>query len=285
MDIEFWGVRGTTPVSGKDRQKYGGATPCASVVSSAGDIVIVDAGTGIKRLGESLMTRPRDGKLRLHILLTHFHLDHVLGLPFFAPLYAAGAAITFYSPLSPSDTEKQLRGLMSGRYFPVDFKETASAKKYVRVEQDPLTIGKFEISGCPLNHPQGSFGYRIADRSGSIVFATDTEPPEAGLDERLAGFIRGADFLSATPPSLRRNTRRARDGDTAPGLTASGWRAAPKCRTFCSPTSAPTMPTRRSMTWRGGRSGSSGARGRPAKGSASPRGHDPEMIMRKDKGR
>ncbi len=195
MDIEFWGVRGTTPVSGKDRQKYGGATPCASVSSAAGDLVIVDAGTGIKRLGESLMTRPDAGRLRLHILLTHFHLDHIIGLPFFAPLYAAGVAITFYSPFPPPDTEKQLRGLMSGRYFPVDFKETASTKTCVRVEQDPLTIGKFEISGCPLNHPQGAFGYRIADRSGSIVFATDTEPPEAGLDERLAGFIRGADYF------------------------------------------------------------------------------------------
>jgi len=195
MDIEFWGVRGTMPVSGKDTQKYGGRTLCASVISAAGDVVIVDAGTGIKRLGESLMARQDTGKLRLHILLTHFHLDHVIGLPYFAPLYAVGAGITFYSPLAPCETEKQLRGLMSGRYFPVDFRETASAKTYIKVGEDSMTIGKLEISGCPLIHPQGSFGYKIADRSGSIVFATDTEPPEDGLDERLAGFIRGAAFF------------------------------------------------------------------------------------------
>jgi ribonuclease BN (tRNA processing enzyme) len=195
MDIRFWGVRGTMPVSGKDSQKYGGRTPCASLISSAGDIVIVDAGTGIKWLGESLLARRDAGNLRLHILLTHFHLDHVMGLPFFVPLYSAGAQITFYSPLAPRDTEKQLRGLMSARYFPVDFSETASTKAFLKVGETTVSIGKFKISGCPLNHPQGSFGYKIADRTGSIVFATDTEPPEDGLDERLAVFLRGAAFF------------------------------------------------------------------------------------------
>lgn len=195
MDIEFWGVRGTAPVSGKGTEKYGGRTPCASIVSSAGDIVIIDAGTGIKRLGESLMARPEAAELRLHLLFTHFHLDHLIGLPFFAPLYAAGAMITFYSPLPATGTQRHLRGLMSGPYFPVDFQETGSAKTYAKIGQDPLTIGRLEVAGCPLNHPQGCFGYRISDRGGSIVFATDTEPPEAGLDERLAGFLEGSDIF------------------------------------------------------------------------------------------
>ncbi len=195
MDIEFWGVRGTMPVSGRDVQRHGGRTPCASVISAGGDIVIVDAGTGIKALGESLLTRRDAGRLSLHILLTHFHLDHVIGLPFFAPLYAGGTGVTFYSPLAPRDTERQLRGIMSGRYFPVDFGETASTKKFVKAGEDTISIGRLEVSGCPLNHPQGCLGYRITDRTGSIVFATDTEPPDAGLDERLAGFIRGADFF------------------------------------------------------------------------------------------
>lgn len=195
MDIEFWGVRGTMPVSGKGTQKYGGRTPCASVVSAAGDIVIVDAGTGIKTLGESLTTRPTRERLRLHVLLTHFHLDHVIGLPFFAPLYSDRADITFYSALPPRETEKQLQGLMSGRYFPVDFRETASAKTFVRAGEDTIPIGKLEISGCPLIHPQGSFGYRISESAGSIVFATDTEPPDEGMDERLARFIQGVTFF------------------------------------------------------------------------------------------
>jgi phosphoribosyl 1,2-cyclic phosphodiesterase len=195
MEITFWGVRGTMPVSGKDRQKYGGHTPCAAVVSAAGDIVIIDAGTGIKALGESLMARPPRERLRLHILLTHFHLDHVIGLPFFAPLYSAAAHITFYSALAPRETEKQVRGLMSGRYFPVDFRETASAKSFLRAGDNTFSIGKLGLAGCPLNHPQGSFGYRIADDSGSIVFATDTEPSDEGTDERLARFVEGATFF------------------------------------------------------------------------------------------
>jgi phosphoribosyl 1,2-cyclic phosphodiesterase len=195
VEITFWGVRGTTPESAKDKLKYGGHTPCASIVSAAGDTVIIDAGTGMKALGETLMARPAGKGLRLHILLTHFHLDHLIGLPFFAPLYSDAAEITFYSARAPRETEREVRGLMSGRYFPVDFRETGSAKSFRRAAENTISIGILKIAGCPLNHPQGSFGYRVADESGSIVFATDTEPPEGGMDGRLARFIEGATFF------------------------------------------------------------------------------------------
>jgi phosphoribosyl 1,2-cyclic phosphodiesterase len=195
MEITFWGVRGTMPVSGRETLRHGGRTPCASIVSSAGDIVIIDAGTGIKSLGESLMSPARAGRLRVHLLFTHFHLDHVIGLPFFAPLYSDAADIVFGSALAPRETERQVRGLMSGRSFPVDFRETASAKSFVRVSESTISIGILKISGCPLRHPQGSLGYRIADESGSVVFATDTEPPDEGTDERLARFSRGATYF------------------------------------------------------------------------------------------
>ena len=195
MQLEFWGVRGTAPVSGRDMVRYGGHTPCAALRSSAGDFLIVDAGTGIKRLGEQLMADSGKAALKVDLLLTHFHLDHIIGLPFFAPLYAPQAVITFHSPAVPRETEKYLGGLQMGRYFPVAFKETASRKKFLKTDEAGFQVGTLRISHCPLNHPQGSVAYRVEEDGRSVVFATDTEPPEQGIDERLASFIRGATYL------------------------------------------------------------------------------------------
>jgi ribonuclease BN (tRNA processing enzyme) len=82
-----------------------------------------------------------------------------------------------------------------GRYFPVAFKETASRKKFLKADEAGFTVGRFKISHCPLNHPQGSVAYRIDEGGSSAVFATDTEPPEQGFDERLATFIKGCDIF------------------------------------------------------------------------------------------
>jgi phosphoribosyl 1,2-cyclic phosphodiesterase len=191
MELEFWGVRGTVPVSSRDKLKYGGHTPCAAVKGAAGEKVIIDAGTGLKGLGEKIMASAGAGETHYHVFLTHFHLDHITGLPFFAPLYSPKAIFTFYSPLSPQETEKSLGTFMGGRFFPVDFRETASRKTFVKIEEKNRLVGKLRISSCPLLHPQGSVAYRIEEGTGSVVFATDTEPPEQGMDERLASFIKG----------------------------------------------------------------------------------------------
>lgn len=195
MELKFWGVRGTAPVSGGYTARYGGHTPCAAARSSAGDLLVIDAGTGIKRLGERLMAECGRAALEVNILLTHFHLDHIIGLPFFAPLYSPQAVITFYSPVVPQETEKYLGGLQMGRYFPVAFRETASRKKILKADEAGFKVGKFKVLHCPLNHPQGSYAYRVEENGMSVVFATDTEPPERGLDDRLAAFLRGATYF------------------------------------------------------------------------------------------
>ncbi len=197
MEVEFWGVRGTMPVGGRDYTKYGGHTLCATVVEGvdATEILILDAGTGLKRFGEKLMGigAKESAELNLHLLLTHFHLDHIIGLPFFAPLYASQTRLTIYSSFSPAETEKQLAGLMGGRYFPVAFKETNSVKSFKKIPDEGLAIGNFLVRSLALHHPQGSYAYRIELGERSLVMATDTEPPEGKFDERLAEFIRRAD--------------------------------------------------------------------------------------------
>jgi ribonuclease BN (tRNA processing enzyme) len=175
--------------------KYGGHTLCTLVRSSAGGFLIVDAGTGIRRLGEKLMDEAGEARLRLDILLTHFHLDHIIGLPFFAPLYSPQAVVTFHSPVPAKETERCLSGLQAGRFFPIAFKETGSRKLFRKMEETGAKIGRLKVSACPLIHPQGSVAYRIEENGRSVVLATDTEPPEDGPDERLAAFIQGATYF------------------------------------------------------------------------------------------
>jgi len=195
MNVDFWGVRGTVPVSGKDIIKYGGHTMCASLSISEREVIVVDAGTGIKRLGDRLIKETGKGRLNIHLFLTHFHLDHIIGIPFFAPLYSANAVLTVYAPSSPREGQDYLKKIMSGRFFPVDFEEAPSKKFFKKMPEDELKISEVLISACPLLHPQGSVAYRLQEGERSIVMATDTEHPEFGVDQRLTSFVNQADIL------------------------------------------------------------------------------------------
>ncbi|HHF51639.1 MAG TPA: MBL fold metallo-hydrolase [Candidatus Aminicenantes bacterium] len=195
MELTFWGVRGSVPVSGKKYVKYGGHTPCASLFSSDKDLIVIDAGTGIMRLGESLM-KNRDKKyFHIHLVFTHFHIDHIMGLPFFPSLFSRETKVSFYSPLKPGETQKLLSTLMGGRFFPIPFGKTGAEKNFMEVPSGDFCIGNVRISHIPLNHPQGSFAYRFSEKGRSILFATDTEHPEEGIDEQLVSLAKKADVF------------------------------------------------------------------------------------------
>lgn len=195
MELVFWGVRGTVPVSGRPFLKFGGHTPCALLMSDSGERLIIDAGTGIRGLGETLKAESGKKTLPINLLLTHFHLDHVIGLPFFEPLFSPDAEIVFYSFTELEETEGNLRRLLSGGLFPVELDQTRSRKIFKKAEANGFSIGGVKVTTCPLHHPQGCVAYKLETDGRSVVFATDTEHPEAGIDERLAAFAHGASCL------------------------------------------------------------------------------------------
>jgi len=195
MRVEFFGVRGTTPLTTGAATAFGRNTSCLAVTSAAGDLLIFDAGTGLEALGRRLRETGGRAPRRIHLFLTHVHFDHIQGLPFFAPLYAAGAEIVFTSAFPARRLRRNLVRFMSPPFFPARFAGTASSKTFRRLGRDPVVIGGMTVSACPLRHPQSSFAYRLAEGAFSLVLATDTEHPPSGLDERLAAFSRGASVL------------------------------------------------------------------------------------------
>ncbi len=195
MILKFWGVRGTFPVSDEDKVYFGGYTPCASIISRKKEVIIVDAGTGIRNLGQRLMENNRNEEMVIHLLLTHFHLDHILGFPYFGALYSRRTILNIYSPYGIKETQRFLEGMMRSRYFPLDFKDTPAEKNIKQIPSEGIEVGGIRITFCPLNHPQESFAYRLEEGGTKLVFATDTEHPEKGIDRRLVNFSTEADIL------------------------------------------------------------------------------------------
>jgi len=194
MELEFWGVRGTAPAPGAAWARYGGHTMCSSVRVGPREYIVIDAGTGLRELGDRIMAEGGDGDIRIDLLLTHFHLDHIMGFPVFAPLFSPRTSLVVHSPAGAQETEKALAGLMAYPYFPLGLGRTASRKEF-RDFAPGSFAGGIAISACPLHHPQGSVAYRLDAGPTSFVLATDTEHPEAGIDERLAAFVRGVEYL------------------------------------------------------------------------------------------
>jgi len=195
MELRFWGVRGTFPALGKKASAFGRSTPCATVTSGSGGIIIIDAGTGMQALGNELASKARPAPLGLSLLLTHFHLDHLSGLPFFKPLFSPGTEIAVYTPVEPDAARRYLGLLIGHPFFPAPFEQTAANKRFGTIGAAGISIGDARITTCPLHHPQGSVAYRLEEKGVAVVFATDTEPPEQKLDGRLAAFAKGADVL------------------------------------------------------------------------------------------
>jgi phosphoribosyl 1,2-cyclic phosphodiesterase len=179
MKIRFWGVRGSYPVPGAHTNRYGGNTSCVEVRPRNGPHIIIDAGTGLRRLGKEMMlTAAGEGKASSHLLISHTHWDHIQGLPFFAPLYQSGNKLYVYAR-QRDDTH--LRAVFASQsedpYFPVPF-NAAKADVAFRelVEGARFQLGDVQVSCTRLNHPWIAMAYRLDCDGASVVYATDTAP-------------------------------------------------------------------------------------------------------------
>jgi phosphoribosyl 1,2-cyclic phosphodiesterase len=198
--LSFWGVRGSTPTVDPGTWRYGGNTPCLELIAPDGTQFILDCGTGLRTLGNRWAV-PNAGKTpETHIFVTHYHWDHIQGIPFFAPLYAENNEFHFYSFRSKflgRDSLKQVfEAQMALPYFPVDLSAMNAKRKFKEVDSgESFKIGENKITARWLNHPQGCLGFRIETPAGIVTYATDNEPGNAKLDESLHELVAGADIF------------------------------------------------------------------------------------------
>jgi phosphoribosyl 1,2-cyclic phosphodiesterase/ActR/RegA family two-component response regulator len=177
--IRFWGVRGSIPVPGKGTVRYGGNTPCVEVRAD-GEIIILDAGTGIRLLGLELDKEFGPRSMKLTLLISHTHWDHIQGLPFFSPAYNQKNLIRVLGyEGARAGLAKILASQMETPFFPVSLRELPSHLAIEELRETNFQIGKVEVRSKVANHPGICAGYRLSTSSGSIAYFPDNEPYEA----------------------------------------------------------------------------------------------------------
>ena len=224
MKLKIWGVRGGIPTPGPQTVKYGGNTPCLELeFRDVQRRIIIDAGSGIRQLGNHLIQHKIDkNPIIADLFLTHTHLDHILGLPFFGPVYLPDTSLKIYGPVTCEEEPLELviGTQLSYRYFPVRQAELAARIEYLNLQEGHFDLGDgITLVTKYLNHPLLCLGYRFEHRGKSICTAYDTEPfynvfitdtTDSSYDEfmakegelaaqiensRIEDFIRGADIL------------------------------------------------------------------------------------------
>ena len=161
LQLRFFGVRGSVPTPARENLGFGGNTTCLELRGPDQDLIVIDGGTGVRGLGASLTTEFGSQNLNLHFLMTHFHWDHIQGLPFFAPFFNSGNRITFHSGKSPESAREILEGQMMAPYYPISFDFLSAAREFAEIGEHPIRHGNMTIHAFPLHHPQGATGYRI----------------------------------------------------------------------------------------------------------------------------
>jgi phosphoribosyl 1,2-cyclic phosphodiesterase len=179
MEATLWGTRGSLATPGPETARYGGNTSCVSVRGREGTILVLDAGTGVRRLGATIDASVE----RVDILLTHLHMDHIQGLGFFAPLYRPDLEVHIWGPVGTrTSLRERLMRYLSPPLFPVSMRELPCAITLHEVPCGEVDIGEFRVSTALVCHPGPTVGYRIAEARGSVLtYLPDHEPALSAL--------------------------------------------------------------------------------------------------------
>ena len=207
MRVHFWGTRGSIPSPGPRTVRYGGNPPCVELRTDGGWLVILDAGTGARELGRSLIERANGAPIKGDIFLTHAHWDHIQGLPFFAPIFQRGNHFTIWGSKSlERSIDSVVRDQMAPVVFPVTFEELDASVDFRALDENERCVEKsYEVSAIQVRHPGGALGYRFTDNgrtNGALVYISDNElSSEAkyespkGWRKQLVEFMKSAKVL------------------------------------------------------------------------------------------
>jgi phosphoribosyl 1,2-cyclic phosphodiesterase len=181
MKIKFWGVRGSIPCPGPQTVRYGGNTLCLELrFNNCDRLIIIDAGSGIRELGNFLLANDmRKGPLNTEIYLSHTHWDHIMGFPFFTPIYLPSTSLKVFGPVTHEDEslESIVGGQMTYRYFPIRRQELAADIEYTNLKECVRDLGDgITLATKYLNHPVLCLGYRFSCNDKVFCTAFDTEP-------------------------------------------------------------------------------------------------------------
>jgi len=195
MRIKFWGVRGSTPAPQPENMRYGGNTSCVEV--RLGDSVYVfDCGTGFRVLGQALRREFNGRPVSAHIFVSHFHWDHIQGLPFFGPLYDHRENhFQFHCSGRTRSLKQVFEEQMASPFFPVGLNQMKARQDFYDLEEGRIQLGDVSLQALWLNHPQGCMGFRLETKEGVVVYATDNEPGDAAFDKSVRKLAAGADVL------------------------------------------------------------------------------------------
>jgi phosphoribosyl 1,2-cyclic phosphodiesterase len=206
LRVQFWGTRGSIPSPGPKTVRYGGNTPCVELRTTEGWLIILDAGTGMRELGRSLLGRANGAPIKGDIFLTHAHWDHIQGIPFFGPIFQRGNHFTIWgSQTLETSIDRIVRDQMNPVVFPVTFEELDATIDFSAIDEKKQVRHGFEVSAYPVRHPGGALGYRFTEtteKARSLVYISDNELGSGGKYEtpigwrsKLVDFVKGAKVL------------------------------------------------------------------------------------------